>query len=103
MSHDSDVIAEAKNMYRSKMDDYVNSSPDIPTTWQLREKHQEFAFECTDEYRKKSRSNGDDSWKLEADLKSLFAEYVLSNKQSRQMALMRYALSDQSANATEAY
>jgi len=92
---DKKLAKECLSLYRSQMETFLNSSGKLPTSIQLRQRHQELAFECMDLYRKRSGQDAADSvWKLEQDLKDVYHEYQELNNNSRHMALMRYALDD---------
>lgn len=76
--------------YHSKMDDFIKAHVQPPTSFEIRQRHQEFAFECVDLYRKAANSSDSmNTWKLESDLKYLYASYVSANKLTRQLASLQ--------------
>jgi len=74
----------ATRLYRSRMDDYLSQTTQPPTTYELRQQHQVFAFECLDEYRKSVADGRDQVWQVETALKALYEEYAANNRRQRQ-------------------
>jgi hypothetical protein len=89
----------AIHAYKQKMDTFINGFLQPPTAWELRQRHQEFAFECLDLFRTNA-SDTSSTWKLEASLKSLYATYMSENKLNRQMALLNHSLGESTLSST---
>lgn len=77
---------EAKEIYRQKMEHFVGNATAPPTSFEMREKHQELVAEL------KVTTNGVNSLELESELHQMFNLFSNNNKLQRQMSLLQSSL-----------
>lgn len=77
---------EAKKIYREKMEEFVASASAPPTSFELREKHNELVADL------KVTTSGINSLQLESELRGVFDLFANNNKLQRQMSLLQSAL-----------
>ena len=77
---------QAKETYRKKMEQFVANATAPPTSFELREKHQELVAEL------KVTTPGINTLQLESELRQVFDLFANNNKLQRQMSLLQSAL-----------
>lgn len=77
---------EAKKIYREKMEQFVAEASAPPTSFELREKHNELVADL------KVTTPGINSLQLESELRAVFDLFASNNKLQRQMSLLQSAL-----------
>ena len=77
---------QAKELYRKKMEEFVATANEPPTSFELREKHQELVAQL------KVTTSGVNTLELETELRQVFDLFANNNKLQRQMSLLQSAL-----------
>ena len=77
---------QAKETYRKKMEEFVANATAPPTSFELREKHQELVADL------KVNTPGINTLQLESELRQVFDLFANNNKLQRQMSLLQSAL-----------